>query len=289
MLLKLPALLSLLVLGATATPRAHNSASSSHHRRLLKVRGSPPALDEVPANSNPVQLEERDLSSSNTTHTKRQGQFTEFSWYDTQTGNAGACGRFLLNSEFVVARRQAEFNAATDCGRAIRINYGGKSAVAIIEDSCPGCHPGRGFDLSRGLFEFFEFDAQRVGVIHGTWEWADGAGGGPAPPPPSPTPDPPAPPPPPPSSEPPAPSPTPEPPTSEEWVPPSTSVRPSSSVTPSSTRSPSSSAVPSSSVSGASLRPTDFPEPGAVNNLNSLGVVFVEMGSVAAYRGVFTE
>ncbi|KAH6897539.1 hypothetical protein BKA70DRAFT_1438118 [Coprinopsis sp. MPI-PUGE-AT-0042] len=110
--------------------------------------------------------------ASNSTHEleKRQRMVGHFSWYDTEeSGNPGNCGDHIKNSEFVVAKQLGAFSMA-DCGKQIRIFYQGKVAVATIKDSCPGCWSG-GFDMSRGLFQFFEWDAVRVGTIDTEWEW----------------------------------------------------------------------------------------------------------------------
>lgn len=40
------------------------------------------------------------------------------------------------------------------CGKSITISYGGKTAQATIEDTCPGCS-GASLDLTPSLFEVF--------------------------------------------------------------------------------------------------------------------------------------
>lgn len=204
-------------------------ASSVHEQRgIVKVHQKHrPRILEAPSNST-QELE------------KRQRRVGHFSWYDTETGNAGNCGDFIQNSEFVVAKQIGEFSMA-DCGKQIRIFYQGKVAVATIKDSCPGCWPG-GFDMSRGLFQFFEWDAVRVGTIDTEWEWV----GAEQPPPPPPTPST--------TEQPWTPPPTPS--STSVWQAPS-----SSSVPPSSSAASSSFSVSSSGSMSASgsARPTATP------------------------------
>lgn len=54
------------------------------------------------------------------------------------------------------------------CGRSITISYGGKTAVATIEDTCPGCS-GASLDLTPSLFQIFEPLA--VGRVSGVEWW----------------------------------------------------------------------------------------------------------------------
>ncbi|KAJ2911941.1 hypothetical protein MD484_g8473, partial [Candolleomyces efflorescens] len=112
---------------------------------------------------------------------KRQSDHSRWSWYDTQTGNAGSCGRMLRNSEFVVAMNVPQYRAG-NCFKFITLSWRGKTTRAQIVDMCPGC-PYGGLDLSPSLFQFFT--GLGTGIISdGTW-WFEGDG--PAPPPPPPT------------------------------------------------------------------------------------------------------
>ncbi|KAH6906359.1 hypothetical protein BKA70DRAFT_1429049 [Coprinopsis sp. MPI-PUGE-AT-0042] len=207
--------------------------------------------------------------ASNSTHEleKRQRMVGHFSWYDTEeSGNPGNCGDHIKNSEFVVAKQLGAFSMA-DCGKQIRIFYQGKVAVATIKDSCPGCWSG-GFDMSRGLFQFFEWDAVRVGTIDTEWEWV----GAEQPPPPPPTPTT--------TEQPWTPPPTPS--STSVWqAPSSSSVPPSSSsalVPSSASANPSARASGSDSVSG-SARPTSTPADNSTTpqNWQALSGVMVKM------------
>ncbi|TEB36177.1 hypothetical protein FA13DRAFT_1787658 [Coprinellus micaceus] len=109
---------------------------------------------------------------------------SRWSWYHTETGNAGSCGRMLRNSEFVVAMNVPQYKAG-NCYKSITLSWRGKQTRAQIVDMCPGC-PYGGLDLSPSLFQFFT--GLGTGIISdGQW-WFDGEGpGGAAPPPPKPT------------------------------------------------------------------------------------------------------
>ena len=59
-------------------------------------------------------------------------------------------------------------NANPNCGKSITISYGGKTAVATIEDTCPGC-AGAGLDLTPALFQ--QFADLGVGRVAGVEWW----------------------------------------------------------------------------------------------------------------------
>ncbi|KIK06512.1 hypothetical protein K443DRAFT_129793 [Laccaria amethystina LaAM-08-1] len=98
-----------------------------------------------------------------------------WSYYETQTGNAGACGQFLSDSDFIVALNTPQYGSGSpgpQCFKTITMSYGGKSTTARIMDQCPGC-PYGGLDLSPGLFAFFA--PLGTGIIYGTWNFGDSA------------------------------------------------------------------------------------------------------------------
>lgn len=236
-------------------------ATSEHEQRgIVKVhRKHKPAVVE------PRSVE----ATSNSTHVneleKRQRMIGHFSFYDTEESeNPGNCGDHIKNHEFVVAKQLAAFSMA-DCGKQIRIFYQGKVAVATIKDSCPECWSG-GFDMSRGLFQFFEWDAYRVGTIDTEWEWVGSEQPPPSPPPPSTT------------EQPWTPPPTPS--STSVWQAPSTSpsvssVPPSSSI---SSSRPASSAPDSGKASETTL-PTATPSNNRTmeHGLEGLSGVIVKM------------
>ncbi|KAL7416133.1 RlpA-like double-psi beta-barrel-protein domain-containing protein-containing protein [Mrakia frigida] len=148
----------LLLLPALALASGHGGSKHAHKHRAA-VASVSNATQEVA----PALLEQRALE-------KRYGD-ARLTYYHVETGNAGSCGRFLRNSEYVVAVTDAMMNSGW-CGRQVAITANGKTAVATIEDTCPGC-PYAALDLSPDLFSFFA--SHDAGVIYGSWEFTDGA------------------------------------------------------------------------------------------------------------------
>ncbi|KDR75154.1 hypothetical protein GALMADRAFT_249089 [Galerina marginata CBS 339.88] len=187
-----------------------------------------------------------------------------WSFYNTETGNAGSCGHFLTNGGFTVAVNQAQMNSGF-CGKTIRMTYGGRSTTATVQDTCPGC-PYAGLDLSPGLFSFFA--DQGAGIIYGEWEFTDGSGAPPPPPPPKPTTHKVT-------------------PTSTWHPPPSTSSKPRPTSTSHSSSSTSKSSVSSTATidylsgpaSGLAI-PTGTVPQGQTSNLETLNQIFVQMGGI---------
>jgi len=94
--------------------------------------------------------------------------------YDVGAG-FGACGQMHSNSELVVAIDPTTYgndpnpNNSKQCGRSIRVKYGGKSAVVKVVDKCPGCKTGD-LDLSPAAFKQVVGDLG-IGRVRGTWDW----------------------------------------------------------------------------------------------------------------------
>lgn len=90
-------------------------------------------------------------------------------FYNTETGNAGACGGYLSNSGYTVALNALQYGSEW-CGKTITISANGKTHSATIEDECPGdgstCKWGA-LDMSPALFKYFA-DAS-AGVFDMTW------------------------------------------------------------------------------------------------------------------------
>lgn len=189
-----------------------------------------------------------------------------WSFYNVETGNAGSCGQFHQNSDFTVAMNIAQMNKGSMCFKTIRMTYGGKTTIATVSDTCPGCPP-NGLDLTEGLFAFFA--PASVGIIYGTWEFTDAA---PAAPPPAPKPT---------TtwrptttwSPPPAPTTTRTPTTSSTPTPTTSSTKASSS-----SRASSSASSSASAASAALVAPSGIPVIG--ENLADLVQAFVQLGGV---------
>ncbi|KAF7295083.1 hypothetical protein MIND_01046600 [Mycena indigotica] len=128
-------------------------------------------------------------SSEHTVNITKREVFSDARWTFYSTG-LGACGDWNNDGDFIVALNQGTFGYSYPspfCNKKIVMKYGGKQTTATIKDSCPGC-PYKGLDLSPGLFSFFA--NQDMGVIQGTWWFADGGDNGNPPPPPPPPPPP---------------------------------------------------------------------------------------------------
>ncbi|KAH9478685.1 hypothetical protein JR316_0009143 [Psilocybe cubensis] len=84
----------------------------------------------------------------------------------------GACGKTNSDSEFVAAMNADQYAGGAHCFESVTIIVGSKTQSAQIVDVCTGC-PFAGLDLSQGLFEFFA--STSVGVLTGSWNFADAA------------------------------------------------------------------------------------------------------------------
>ncbi|KAH9483974.1 Allergen Asp f 7-like protein [Psilocybe cubensis] len=267
-----------------------------------------PITASAAAHGNPILNRHHDIARRADGHIDvfKRAAGAKMSYYNVQTGNAGSCGRFHVNSDFTVALNAAQMNKGL-CFKTIRISYGGKTATATISDTCPGC-PWNGLDLTEGLFAFFA--PHSVGIIHGDWEFTDAAPPSPAPPkttsvwvPPTTT-----------KKSTPAWTPptttwSPKPTPTSTWVPPpptttrtsTTRIHSSSSSSVSSSSSSSqshASSSASSSSSGSSSSPINYSTgaaaglavptgtvnrtPGSAENLADLYQVFIQVGGVAA-------
>ncbi|KAF8968395.1 hypothetical protein BDZ97DRAFT_1916231 [Flammula alnicola] len=224
-----------------------------------------------------------------------RGPGSRWSFYNVETGSAGSCGTFHTNADFTVAMNVAQMNDGL-CYKNIKMTYNGKTTVASITDTCPGC-PYGGLDLTEGLFQYFA--PASVGIIYGDWELDDGsAAPAPAPTPtPKPTPKP-------------SPTPTttwtppppPPPTTTSVWKAPSTTSvhkttstiisSSSSKTTTKSSTTPASSTtlIASSSINYASGAASGLAVPtgtidgssGTAQNLVGINQVFIQMGGVVA-------
>jgi len=87
-------------------------------------------------------------------------------WYEP---GLGSCGQTNNRNQLVVALSESIMNKAADCGKSVQITSNGKTANALVVDSCPGCGSGD-LDMSPALFQHFASLGQ--GVIHINWHQA---------------------------------------------------------------------------------------------------------------------
>ncbi|KAI8854487.1 hypothetical protein BC829DRAFT_192856 [Chytridium lagenaria] len=110
------------------------------------------------------------------------------SWFDTETGNAGACGSFSRNSDYIVALSENYVNRngplRNVCYNSICIRYRDRVVQAAIYDLCPdnGC-TGDGLDATPSLFQALTGDLG-IGRTSIEWWFANNGGCGSAPEPP---------------------------------------------------------------------------------------------------------
>ncbi|KAG9017995.1 hypothetical protein FRB90_012720 [Tulasnella sp. 427] len=96
-------------------------------------------------------------------------------WYDV---GLGACGNHNSPGDYIVALNSHQLDTSryppVQCGRKVLITWQGKSAVATVQDECPGC-PFGALDMSKGLFQ--HFTGLGTGEFQMSWQWTDGSGG----------------------------------------------------------------------------------------------------------------
>ncbi|KAJ7217736.1 hypothetical protein GGX14DRAFT_336907, partial [Mycena pura] len=96
----------------------------------------------------------------------------EMTWYPTNTGPDACTGKNHQDSDFFVAMGYDQFGDGSGCcGRKLRINYKGKSAVATCVDECASCPQWGQIDLTKGLFKYLTGGDLDVGVIYGSWSY----------------------------------------------------------------------------------------------------------------------
>lgn len=102
--------------------------------------------------------------AQNNTVFKRQDNARLTMYY--QTGNAGACGGYNKNSDFIVALNYQQYESGDWCGKMIEISVNGKTAQAQIVDECPGDCPWGAVDCSPALASYLGF---YDGQAYGSW------------------------------------------------------------------------------------------------------------------------
>ncbi|KAJ6502493.1 RlpA-like double-psi beta-barrel-protein domain-containing protein-containing protein [Mycena sanguinolenta] len=75
-------------------------------------------------------------------------------WY-MQDNEAGACGHWHSDSDFVVALQTKTYDEGMNCGRGIQICdlTNNKCVNGIVADECPSCNNPESVDMSRGMFQ----------------------------------------------------------------------------------------------------------------------------------------
>jgi expansin (peptidoglycan-binding protein) len=94
------------------------------------------------------------------------GQFSgRGTWF---TGASGSCAIPFDDNDLHVAMNAPQMGGTSQCGKSVKISYGGKTTTAKVLDTCPSCSSGS-LDLSPAAFKALApLDA---GVISITWEF----------------------------------------------------------------------------------------------------------------------
>lgn len=127
----------------------------------------------APSSSSPAYVAPA-LTSSANTNTDVETFTGTASWY-TQNGNAGACGQYHSDSDYIVALKTDLYGwtgqRSQYCGRSLTITNTatGATAQAIAADACPGCSSYYSLDLSTGLFQALGNLDQ--GLLPISWHW----------------------------------------------------------------------------------------------------------------------
>lgn len=113
-----------------------------------------PLISAAPAPVSPNELVRRDNS----------GDVTYFNV------GLGACGWNSVDSDLVVAMSAGlmgiQSNGNPNCGKKIKVNYGGKSVIVTVVDKCMGCAT---YDLDLSPAAFEQLAPKSAGRIKGTW------------------------------------------------------------------------------------------------------------------------
>ncbi|EIM23589.1 hypothetical protein WALSEDRAFT_31092 [Wallemia mellicola CBS 633.66] len=86
-------------------------------------------------------------------------------YYDAETGNAGACGNYLSNNDRFLA---VSMNSDIPCGKWMGFNVNGKTSYGYVADKCASCADNH-YDMSMTLFN--EFADYSQGVVNDIWAW----------------------------------------------------------------------------------------------------------------------
>ncbi|KAK3831389.1 MAG: RlpA-like double-psi beta-barrel-protein domain-containing protein-containing protein [Linnemannia elongata] len=87
------------------------------------------------------------------------------------TDTTGSCDVPFNTNDMIVAMNEAQMGGSSQCGKSVKISYGGKTATAKVVDTCPSQFCSKGaLDLSQAVFK--KLAPLDVGVINIKWEFA---------------------------------------------------------------------------------------------------------------------
>ncbi|KAG0072291.1 hypothetical protein BGZ89_007176 [Linnemannia elongata] len=87
------------------------------------------------------------------------------------TDSTGSCEVPFDTNDLIVAMNAAQMGGKSQCGKSVKISFGGKTVTAKVVDTCPSqfCSSGA-LDLSQAAFK--KLAPLDVGVINIKWEFA---------------------------------------------------------------------------------------------------------------------
>jgi len=108
--------------------------------------------------------DQQDISIAGASSSPYSGRGT---WF---TDSVGSCGTPFDTNDMIVAMNAVQMEGTSQCGREVRIQYGGKTVIAKVTDTCPAqfCQPGA-LDLSQAVFK--QFASLDTGVIPIQWDF----------------------------------------------------------------------------------------------------------------------
>ncbi|KAF9134165.1 hypothetical protein BGW39_007903 [Mortierella sp. 14UC] len=136
--------------GSTPTPTTSNDSTPS------------PTSPSKGSDATPSPSKSDKVSSSG-------GSFSgKGTWF---TDTTGSCEVSFNTNDMIVAMNEAQMGGKSQCGKSVKISYGGKTATAKVVDTCPSqfCSSGS-LDLSQAVFK--KLAPLDVGVIDIKWEFA---------------------------------------------------------------------------------------------------------------------
>ncbi|KAK3833990.1 MAG: RlpA-like double-psi beta-barrel-protein domain-containing protein-containing protein, partial [Linnemannia gamsii] len=87
------------------------------------------------------------------------------------TDTTGSCDIDFDTNDMIVAMNAAQMGGTSQCGKSVKVSYGGKTVTAKVVDTCPSqyCTSGA-LDLSQAVFK--KLAPLDVGVINIKWSFA---------------------------------------------------------------------------------------------------------------------
>ncbi|KAI9321173.1 hypothetical protein DFJ73DRAFT_634933 [Zopfochytrium polystomum] len=96
-------------------------------------------------------------------------EYGHMTYYYTETGNAGACGSYLHDTDYLVAMSLGRYSSSY-CGRQVCISANGVTVQATIKDACESC----GYsDLDASPALFSAITSLSAGLIQISWHFCD--------------------------------------------------------------------------------------------------------------------